>query len=86
MIAAEFEHDVNIGSTGQLTVNGVADATVKVDVQVKGVALHSSVALNVKLKFTAPPQTKAGNAGIIAILELTLLQPSFTKKPDTQAL
>ena len=86
VIAAELIQELNIGSVGQLTVNGVADATVKVDVQITGVVLHSSVTLSVKLKFTAPPHTNAGKAGIIAIFELTLLQPSFTKKPDTQAL
>ena len=75
-ISVSLAQASNIGSVGQLTVEGVAAATVKVEVQVTGVVLQSSVALNVKLKFTAPPHTNAGSAGIIDIFEDCLLYTS----------
>ncbi|PSR14343.1 MAG: hypothetical protein C7N36_04395 [Bacteroidetes bacterium] len=53
---------------GQLTDRTSPAATVKVDVQ--NLVIQSSVAVRVKDKFTAPPQTKAGRAGMDPIFEL----------------
>ena len=68
MISASVLQLVRLTSVGQSTDNGVPAATVKVDVQ--DFVGQSSVAVSVKLRFTPPPQTKAGRAGMDPIFEL----------------
>ena len=72
-------------SAGQLILKGVLAETLKLDIQVTGIALQSSVAESIKDKLTASPHPNIGKAGISSILE-TELHPSVTVNPATHAV
>ena len=81
-MAASVEQAGRLTAAGQLTDNGVAGATLKVEVHC--LVSQPSVAEKVKLSEVPLHRASAGRAGMVAILVVGL-HPPFTENPVFQA-